>query len=352
MPDRPLPRPLPHDIAPTPLPGRSHAGTPGAIAQVSTQGIPARERIDFWHHAHLGRMALNRAGGETRPFEGRVRRILGLEAHVVEHESDALSAVRSAMQCRRDGVDYVSVNYMLDSTGSHIEHRGQLRLAPGSLYFVDSAEPVAFHQSHSHTVSIFLPRSRVESAVGDPKLIPVALKARNGIGAVLQSHMRMIITQAEHLTPEQRVVVISACVEMALTALQTARGGSADAQRFADGFYQAAHTLIERDCSDPQLDPATVAAALGCSRATLYRLFARQGESVAALIWDARLRRARALIASGRFASRPLADIAFLAGFIDQAGFNRMFKRRYGLTPGEARAHDAAVRASGDLGLG
>lgn len=345
-------RPLPDDIPPTPPPGRSHAGTPGAIAQVSTDGVPAGERIDFWHHAHLGRMTLSRPDGEQRPFEGRVRRIMGMDAHVVEHESSALNAVRSKQQCSRDGVDYVSVNVMLDSTHSHMDHGGQVPLAAGSMYFVDSAQPVEFRQSSAHSVSIFLPRSKVQAAVGDPRLIPVVLQARTGIGAVLQSHMRMIITQAENMTPGQRVVVISACVDMALTALQTARDGGADAQRFADGFYQAAHTLIERDCSDPQLDPATVAAALGCSRATLYRLFARQGESVAALIWHARLRRARALIASGRFATRPLADIAFLAGFTDQAGFNRMFKRHYGLTPGEARAHDAAVRASGDLGLG
>ncbi|MBP6406917.1 MAG: helix-turn-helix domain-containing protein, partial [Ramlibacter sp.] len=345
-------RPLSNDIPPTPAPGRSHAGAPGAVAGVSTDGINARERMDFWHHAHLGRMALSRPDGEPRPFEGRVRRIMGEHAHVVEHEAGALTAVRTAAQCRRDGVDYVSVNYMLDSTGSHMDHGGQVRLAPGTMYFVDSAQPVEFRQSSAHSVSIFLPRSKVQDAVGDPRLIPVVLQAHTGIGAVLQSHMRMIITQAEHMTPGQRVVVISACVDMALAALQTARDGAADAGRFADGFYQAARTLIERDCPDPQLDPGAVAAALGCSRATLYRLFAREGQSVAALIWHARLQRARALIASGRWTHRPLADIAFMAGFTDQAGFNRMFKRHYGMTPGEARARDAATRVSGDLGMG
>ncbi|MGE0332866.1 MAG: helix-turn-helix domain-containing protein [Ramlibacter sp.] len=342
----------PSDIPPTPAPGRSHAGTPGTISGVSTDGVNAGERMDFWHHAHLGRMALSRPGGEPRPFEGRVRRIMGEDAHVVEHESSALTAVRSASQCRRDGVDYVSVNYMLDSTTSYMDHRGQVRLAPGTMYFVDSSQPVEFRQSAAHSVSIFLPRGKVQAAVGDPRLIPVVLQAHTGIGAVLRSHMRMIITQAAQMTPGQRVVVISACVDMALAALQTARDGAADAGRFADGFQQAARALIERDCPDPQLDPDAVAAALGCSRATLYRLFAREGHSVAALIWQARLRHARALIASGRWADRPLADLAFMAGFTDQAGFNRMFRRHYGMTPGEARAQDAAVRASGDLGMG
>ncbi len=336
----------------TPAPGRSHAGTPGTITQVSTEGIAPGERMDFWHHAHLGRMALSRSESETRPFEGRVRRIMGLDAHVVEHESSALQAVRSARQCREDGVDYVSVNYMLDSTDSHMEHGGQVRLGRGAMYFVDSSRPVEFRQSAAHSVSIFLPRGKVQAAVGDPRLIPVVLQAHTGIGAVLQSHMRVIATQAAHMTPAQREVVISACVDMALATLQTAREGMADAGRFADGFYQAARTLIDEHCTDPGLDPGRLAAALGCSRATLYRLFAREGESVATLIWHARLRRARALIASGRWTDRPLADIAFMAGFTDQAGFNRMFKRLYDMTPGEARANDMATRASGDLGHG
>ncbi len=348
----PAPPTLPPTQLPsTPAPGRSHAGTPGSIAEVSTRGVRPQERLDFWHQAHLGRMVLSQPDADPSAFEGRVRRIMGADAHLVEHQSSALNAVRSEQQCRRDGVDYVSVNLMLDSGESFAEHGGgQHELAPGTLYFVDSAQPVEFRQSGSHSLSIFLPRSRVQAAVGDPRLIPVILQARTGIGAVLQSHMRMILTQAAHMTPQQRVVVVSACVEMALTTLQTARDGTADAEQFVGGFYQAARMLIERDCADPQMDPASIASALGCSRATLYRLFSREGESVAALIWHARLQRARRMIAGSSFAGHSLSDIAFMAGFTDQAGFNRMFKRHYGVTPGEARAQDAAARAAREPG--
>jgi AraC-like DNA-binding protein len=34
---------------------------------------------------------------------------------------------------------------------------------------------------------------------------------------------------------------------------------------------------------------------------------------------------------------RPVSEIAFRGGFLDQATFNCMFKRRYGLTPRAAR---------------
>ena len=74
----------------------THPGRPGIIAGISTAGIRPAERMDFWHQAHLGHVTLSKAGEEVRSFEGRVRRIHG--AHLMEHASDALIAVRDQQQ--------------------------------------------------------------------------------------------------------------------------------------------------------------------------------------------------------------------------------------------------------------
>lgn len=327
----------------------THAGTPGTIAETSTAGIRPAERMDFWHQAHLGRMTLSKAGDEVRPFEGRVRRILGAEAHLVEHASDALVAVRDQQQCRRDGVDYVSINLLLSGSNGLFEHGGVQRVRAGSIFFVDSALPIKFRFPRHHSISIFLPRSKVQDALGAKgiphagsggRLLPPSLQAGTGkgIGAVLQSHMRMVATQAALLSPEQRVTTIAACIDMALAVVQAARQGTADVEQFAGGFYLAARRFIEHNCSDPELNPQAVAVAIGCSRASLYRLFAHHGESVAAMIWARRLAHAHSMITSGRHMALPLAEIGFCSGFTDQSAFTRTFRRRYGMTPGEARA--------------
>lgn len=348
--DRTLASPQPISSSPQAADSvRTHAGTPGAMVALSTAGIRPAERMDFWHQAHLGRMMLSNAGGAMRPFEGQVRRILGTDAHLVEHASDALVAVRDQLQCRRDGVDYVSINLLLTCGTGMFEHGGQRRVSAGSIYFVDSALPIEFRYPQHHSISIFLPRRKVQDALGtrgNPPagsggaLLPVGLQASagKGMGAVLESHMRMVAAQAAFMSPAQRVTTISTCVDMALAVVQAAAQGTADVEQFAGSFYLAARRFIEKNCSDPELNPQAVARAVGCSRASLYRLFARHGESVAALIWDRRLAHADTMIASGLHTGLSLAEIGFCSGFTDQSGFTRTFRRHYGITPGAARA--------------
>ena len=77
--------------------------------------------------------------------------------------------------------------------------------------------------------------------------------------------------------------------------------------------------------------------SLGCSRASLYRAFFRRGESVAAVIWATRIDLAWRMLTSMSHLGLLVSEIAFRSGFVDQPTFNRMFKRRYGIAPREAR---------------
>ena len=78
-----------------------------------------------------------------------------------------------------------------------------------------------------------------------------------------------------------------------------------------------------------------MAAAAGISRATLVREFRRlAGASPFDVLAEVRLGLARHALAAS---NRPLADIAFEAGYSSQAAFSRAFKRRYQASPSELR---------------
>jgi AraC-like DNA-binding protein len=80
--------------------------------------------------------------------------------------------------------------------------------------------------------------------------------------------------------------------------------------------------------------PEVLAAATGCSRYTLYRVFRSAfGLSPGDYQRQLRLRAARRLLASGRGPAAVAAEV----GFADQAHLTRWFVRTFGVTPGAYR---------------
>lgn len=94
---------------------------------------------------------------------------------------------------------------------------------------------------------------------------------------------------------------------------------------------------IRAELGDPDLGAASICAALGLSRRTLYRLFEGQEWSLAETIRNLRLDAVRADLRSPHLAGRSIMAIAAGRGFRDQAHLTRSFKARYGVTPAAAR---------------
>jgi AraC-like DNA-binding protein len=84
------------------------------------------------------------------------------------------------------------------------------------------------------------------------------------------------------------------------------------------------------------LAPALVAAELGISVRSLHLLFEPTGESFSRTLSGMRLAEALRLLKAEP--ARPVADIAFACGFESLATFYRVFRRAYGLSPGDVRA--------------
>jgi AraC family transcriptional activator of tynA and feaB len=171
-----------------------------------------------------------------------------------------------------------------------------------------------------------------------PRVVYRSRLAPARYGRSVASHLRAIAEQAAHLPPEQRILAIGVATEMALSILQIEMHGSMDVERFDAGFYHAARALIYSHCTDPDFGPERVASVLKCSRAALYRAFAGRDQSVAAMIWSARIEHAQDMLTSALYSDLLIGEIAFRSGFVDHPTFNRIFKRRYGMSPQEARA--------------
>jgi AraC-like DNA-binding protein len=311
---------------------------PGRLVELTTDGVPAAQRLAFWRDGVLKRMEPTAASEAKGPFRARLRRISVDGVELVEHISGPVIALRTAARQRIDGCDDISIDVMRHCQAAAIDHRGERRLRSGDVCVIDYAQPIAVRRSQHAAVGLILSRSRVCEAVdGDIANLAGSKLPARGLTGVLRYHVLTTLNEAPYMSPSERGLAATAAADMALAILQAACLGAADVEQFEDGFYLAARRLIDHQCTNADLTPERVAATLGCSRASLYRVFARRGESVAATIWSTRVGRAWRLLTSVEGDGLLVSEVATDCGFRELPTFTRMFKRRYGMTPSEAR---------------
>jgi AraC-like DNA-binding protein len=104
------------------------------------------------------------------------------------------------------------------------------------------------------------------------------------------------------------------------------------------GVRAARLEAIKSDLAqDHALDIAQLGARHGISPRYIQMLFEEAGTTFSEFVLDQRLTAVRAMLTSPRYKAWSIAAIALEAGFNDLSHFNRRFKRRYAMTPTEAR---------------
>jgi AraC family transcriptional regulator, positive regulator of tynA and feaB len=91
--------------------------------------------------------------------------------------------------------------------------------------------------------------------------------------------------------------------------------------------------ILRNTLSDPFLSPLTVATEHHISVRTLHYAFAATGTTFVEELMQARLQRARELLADPRYRDLPVIEVAARCGFIDPSHFARRFRRRFGVAP-------------------
>jgi len=310
--------------------------SPGVLLRADTRNIAPSAQFDFWASV-MRRVDLHLPAGGCA-FRARVKRAAGTHAELWDHASDAVDVSRSMSRFHRDHGDELFVA-LVERGPVHVEQAGvRLDVPPGSLYAIDFARPVRGRWSRHREIAIVVSRGRAEQVAGakveraTSKVIPA-----RGLGAVLGAQLRALADTVDVLSPEQRRVAVDLCADLALHALVGGVSSEAGAARFGSVFFRRARDVIRRHCHEPAFDAERLAAHVGCSRTSLYRLFAAHGTTVARDIWDARLERAHERLVADPADPGSITEIARSCGFVDLAGFSRMFRRRYGMSPRDAR---------------
>jgi AraC-like DNA-binding protein len=200
------------------------------------------------------------------------------------------------------------------------------------------AVPFSIVMPRYHSINVRLPRDAVARAISsDPVGLAGRLLPATPLTRLLFSHLTQFADALSGMDDATRQVALDAATDFALATLRLeTRGGLWDEGAHASGLRAAARRFIGCNLGRQDLSPDVMARALRCSRSHLYRLFARNGETVMGYVRDVRLARSREMLADVT-CRRTIGEIAVLCGFDDPSVFSRSFRTRYGCQPGEIR---------------
>jgi len=130
---------------------------------------------------------------------------------------------------------------------------------------------------------------------------------------------------------------------IALAIGTTAEGGEIASRR---GVRAARLEAIKADLiGNATLSLDQLAARQGISPRYVQMLFEEAGTTFSDFVLERRLEAARRMLTSPRYSTWSITTIALEAGFGDLSHFNRRFKQRYRMTPGDMRRESEAGKS-------
>ncbi|MEV7870866.1 helix-turn-helix domain-containing protein [Streptomyces sp. NPDC088124] len=221
---------------------------------------------------------------------------------------------------------------------------------PYDLVLHDTSRPHLMRAATSRSedtimgTGLFIPRKLLplpENAIDS--LIMRRLSGREGVGALLAQFLTQVTRDSGSYRPDDgpRLGMVAADLLSALFAQALDAGNALPPEGHRQTLTLAIRAFIQANLCDPQLTPATIAAAHHISTSYLHRLFQHEEETVAAWIRRQRLERARRTLADPTMRAHPIHVVATRSGFPRAADFTRAFRRAYGVSPRDYRHRTA-----------
>jgi AraC-like DNA-binding protein len=264
---------------------------------------------------------------------------------LTEVQTSSLRYGRSVRQVAHSGLDYYQINVNLTGCTHMQSARHSATYGPGDIGFLDmirasDVEVRAPPDGLAHCIAIFVPRKLLTPLLAAPDAEHCA--SLSGRVKATRLLTETVISMATG-SPERSAALIRTKTEALVGLLADGLGSKQEAtlplrKSMRSMALASVKRFIEQNLDSALLDVATVSHRFGLSRATVYRLFDTDGGLVS-YVQRRRLLRAFDALVMGRGARRRILDIAVDCHFASDATFNRAFRREFGITPGELRAH-------------
>ncbi len=315
--------------------------SPKRINSADAVQIAVADSFATWHDLiSESFVPLHVRSNNTGHFRGQLRSRLLDELAIVEVTASGHSVHRTPSLIASTDRLYFKLNLQLSGTGILVQDNREAVLRPGDLAIYDTHRPytLAF-ESDFRTLVLMFPHDALDLPAGSVgTLTATRMAADQGLGRMISPFMTELADNLDilsgpsgqrlaHNTIDLLGTLFAARLDQSLE-----RGGNPHEE-----LLGRIRRFIEANLGDPELSPASVAAAHFISTRHLHNVFQEAGTTVAQWIRTRRLENCRRELRDPLQAHRAVSAIAARWGFVDAAHFSRIFRAAFGEPPSSYR---------------
>jgi AraC-like DNA-binding protein len=306
------------------------------------QDLTSSVAASFDHWRHLVAQSFVPLTAETDcpdSFRGRMRSRVLDRMCIVEVSSTSHSVHRTPALLAQSDQRYFKLNLQLEGTGLLIQDNREAVLRPGDLAIYDTNRPytLAFEEQARMMVVMFPHDSLSLPPDYVGQLSAVRLAAGHGLTSIVGPFIRQLAGNLEALSGPSGSRLAANTLDLVSTMLHSELDLAPDSMKPQMVLATSVREYIDTNLADPQLSPASIAAAHFISTRHLHNVFHESGTTVASWIRSRRLERVRRDLRDPLHSGTSVGAVAARWGFLDAAHFSRTFRDAFGESPSDWR---------------
>ena len=251
-------------------------------------------------------------------------------------DSTPFRLVRTARHLRMEAPPVVALSIHPVGRGRFTQLGHDQHMRRGDLMLNDLTAPYSWWSVSGGSRAVQIPYDRLALPVD---VVRRAIDRLPGspVHDLLVGHLERLAASADALAADPGAAAVgTATIELVRALVVSAAGDDRHLRSVrADSLVTRVREYVVQRLADPDLSPATIAAAHNVSVRQLYKACAEAGMSLEQSIIDQRLETARTQLAAAGGLRRSIAATARACGFQDPSHFSRRFRQAYGMTPRE-----------------
>jgi AraC-like DNA-binding protein len=313
----------------------------GGTFEFSTDQLPEEDRVDLWRDTVARQMRI-----DSQPLPG-----CALKVDVRGYAWPGLTIAKASLSGIRDertreliteGDDEINLVINLSGPVTAMARGSAALLGEGDGFAVSSAEPAVFTRPcPGSAIGLSLPRQAIDQRVrhldaGLARVIP----AQSASLQWLRNYSCFLLDNKSPIPSEARDSIVVHVSELVALVLGPSRQIAAAVAGLGNPAARLAGIKADviENSGNRNLTTEWLAQRHNLSARYIQMLFESEQTTLSAFLLERRLACVHEVLSDLRRNSRTISAIAFECGFGDLSYFNHAFRKRYGMTPSEARA--------------